>query len=82
MNRTALIIAALSPVSFCATVREAPLPPSVCPTPYVYSQEFEQKAAAQLKATVPDGSPVAQLVIDYGKERAALRACLGQKAPS
>lgn len=77
MIRALLIVAALSPVSFCATVHnDAPLPSTVCPTPAAYSPAFEAAAAAQARATVPKDSPLAQYIIDYGKERAALRACL------
>lgn len=47
---------------------------SSCPPVVPYSKEFQMRAQAQL-ATIDPASPVAQMIVDYGQERAALRAC-------
>lgn len=47
---------------------------SVCPRPITYSDAFLDRAADELDA-LPEGSAIAQMIEDYGRERAMLRAC-------
>lgn len=51
---------------------------SICPTPVSYTLEQQQAAAKELQALAP-GSMLGQMIVDYGRERAVLRAC---KAPT
>jgi hypothetical protein len=47
---------------------------NVCPPIKPYSTEEQQQAAAEL-LKLPPGSMVGQMIVDYGSERARLRAC-------
>jgi hypothetical protein len=47
---------------------------NTCPAPLEYSPEFQAKAADELDQ-LPPGSAIGQMIVDYGQERAALRAC-------
>ena len=67
----ALAIAALAAACSAA----APRPASLCPQPKAYTANEESRAARELLA-LPGGSMLAEMIIDYGRERAALRACL------
>lgn len=48
---------------------------SVCPRPVEYSDAFQDRLAVELEA-LPNGSALGQAMIDYGSERAQLRACV------
>lgn len=77
---TSLSVLALNSViiSACATQPKPQPVPVVtvqCLPLASYSPEEQRKAAAEL-AALPQGSSLAKLVIDYGKLRAADRACL------
>jgi hypothetical protein len=64
----------------CASTPK-PLPVAQSPSclPLVsYTPDFQKQAAEQLQS-IPPASPVAQMVVDYGKMRAADRACLGSR---
>lgn len=69
--RRLLLAAALLSLGGCAT---AVSDPGACPVPVVYSRDQQARAAAELEA-LPDGSVLALMVEDYGRERARLRAC-------
>lgn len=75
MNRTKLLlpllVVALPSLNGCATAGSEP---GACPVPVVYSRDQQARAAAELEA-LPDGSVLALMVEDYGRERARLRAC-------
>lgn len=47
-----------------------------CPPLVSYTPETQRQAAAELRR-LPKDSPLAKLVVDYGKTRAAIRACRG-----
>jgi hypothetical protein len=49
---------------------------NTCPAPLEYSPEFQNQAADELDQ-LPPGSAIGQMIVDYGQERAALRACRG-----
>lgn len=67
----ACLVASLLLLSGCATsVSDA----SVCPRPITYSDSFLNRAADELDA-LPEGSAIAQMIEDYGRERSMLRAC-------
>ena len=67
----ACLVASLLLLSGCAS---APSDISVCPRVSEYSDAFLDRAADELDA-LPEGSAIAQMVEDYGRERAMLRAC-------
>jgi hypothetical protein len=46
----------------------------LCPSIVTYSAEFQIMAAEELQ-TLPPGSPVAELVRDYGQLRDRIRVC-------
>ena len=72
MSRLALISCALAAVlAGCATT---PARRVVCPSVTPYSAA-EQNAAADELERLPEGSTLARFVIDYGRLRAAARAC-------
>lgn len=75
MNRTKLLLpllaAALLSLNGCAT---AVSDSGTCPVPVVYSRDQQARAATELEA-LPDGSVLALMIEDYGRERARLRAC-------
>lgn len=54
----------------------SPLPPAatLCPEPKTYTADEQTRAARELLA-LPPSSVLAAMIIDYGRERAALRAC-------
>lgn len=49
---------------------------SVCPRVVEYDAAFQARAADELDA-LPEGSALATMIEDYGRERAMLRACRG-----
>ena len=50
---------------------------SACPPVKPYSAEFQSQAAAELEAIKYTAPHVAEMITDYGTERAMLRACHG-----
>ncbi len=46
----------------------------LCPEPKIYTADAEVRAGRELLA-LPRDSVLAAMIIDYGRERAALRAC-------
>lgn len=69
--RLPLLAAAMLSLNGCAT---AGSDPGACPVPVFYSRDQQARAAAELEA-LPDGSVLALMLEDYGRERARLRAC-------
>lgn len=49
-------------------------PVTACPPTVTYSKAQETRAAAELRA-LPAGSELAQMIVDYSRSRAMLRAC-------
>jgi|GEM_PF-3128018 hypothetical protein len=49
-------------------------PASLCPEPKAYTADEDSRAASEL-LTLPKGSVLAEMILDYGRERAELRAC-------
>jgi hypothetical protein len=49
---------------------------TLCPQPKTYTADDETRAARELQA-LPADSMLAAMITDYGRERAALRACRG-----
>ncbi|HEV2530969.1 hypothetical protein [Phenylobacterium sp.] len=78
MNRLLVLAATCAVLSACAT--RAPALKAVCPPVRPYSLA-EQQALATALAALPPGSPLAQAMVDYGRERAALRACAQSSTP-
>lgn len=71
----AIVLVLLLALGACALFRPTPAPTDqVCPVPVRYSMEFQAKLADELEA-LPAGSALGQAMIDYGQERAQLRAC-------
>ena len=71
----ALALAALA--AACSTLTVPPAT-SLCPEPKSYTVDEEARAARELLA-LPAGSVLAEMITDYGRERAELRAC--RRAP-
>ncbi|HXP74411.1 MAG TPA: hypothetical protein VN823_09705 [Stellaceae bacterium] len=69
-------IPALALAAFAAACSNLTAPPaaSLCPEPRSYAANEEARAARELLA-LPAGSILADMIIDYGRERAELRAC-------
>jgi hypothetical protein len=67
----ALAIAALA--AACSSLAASPTA-TLCPEPKAYTADEETRAARELLA-LPEGSVLAEMMIDYGRERVALRAC-------
>lgn len=66
----ALAFAALT----AACSATAPSAANLCPTPRTYTPDEQSRAARELTA-LPAGSILAEMIADYGRERAELRAC-------
>lgn len=66
----ALALAALAAGCSVTTPSEA----NLCPEPKTYTADEEGRAARELLA-LPAASILAEMIADYGRERAALRAC-------
>jgi hypothetical protein len=66
-----LALAALA--AACSSLAVSPAA-SLCPEPKPYTADEESRAAREL-LTLPAGSILAEMIIDYGRERAELRAC-------
>jgi hypothetical protein len=66
----AALLAAL--VAGCAS--PAPIAQTSCPPLVQYTAEEEARAKVEL-LSLPAGSVIAQMIVDYGKERSILRAC-------
>jgi hypothetical protein len=67
----ALALAALA--AACSSLTLPPAP-SLCPEPKAYTVDEESGAARELLA-LPASSILAEMITDYGRERAELRAC-------
>lgn len=67
----ALALAALA--AACSSLA-APPAVSLCPEPKSYTADEEVRAVRELLA-LPAGSILAEMITDYGRERAELRAC-------
>jgi len=67
----ALALAALA--AACSSLT-APRAASLCPEPKSYTIDEEARAARELP-TLPAGSILAEMITDYGRERAELHAC-------
>ena len=52
----------------------APSTANLCPAPKTYTADEQFRAARELLA-LPATSILAEMIIDYGRERAELRAC-------
>jgi hypothetical protein len=50
---------------------------AACPPLASYPPEFQRRAAAEMEA-LPPGSPLAQMIVDYGRLRDACRAMGGR----
>lgn len=77
MSRTICIVfGALLTCSACATMPTTPPPivKTICVPTVTYSAA-QQAAMADELAKLPDTDPLALAMVDYGRERAALRAC-------
>lgn len=70
---SALALAAITAACSSLTVPPAP---SLCPEPKPYTTDEEARAAREL-LTLSAGSILAEMITDYGRERAELRACRG-----
>lgn len=66
-----LALAALA--AACASLASPPAA-ILCPQPKTYTADEETHAARELLA-LPADSMLAEMIIDYGRERAELRAC-------
>ncbi|MHC8493448.1 hypothetical protein ACTU44_12145 [Thalassospira sp. SM2505] len=51
---------------------------NVCPVPVEYSADFQNRLADEV-AALPPGAALERAMIDYGRERAELRACHGSE---
>lgn len=69
MRATLLLLLLLSACS-----NPIPVAQNACPPIKPYSTAEQQQAAAEL-LRLPPGSMVGQMIVDYGSERARLRAC-------
>jgi hypothetical protein len=65
---------ALAAIAAACSGLTAPPTPSLCPEPEQYSADQEARAARDLLG-LPAGSILAEMIADYGRERAELRAC-------
>ena len=79
MSGYLLVAVFLTPLAACSIAAMAPNV-SVCPEPKHYSAHEEKRAAAELIA-LPTDSIIAAMIVDYGRERAELRACRGERPP-
>ncbi len=70
----AALAIATSLLSGCATAISEPPIATVCPPVVEYSHEFQARAAEELRM-LPDGSAVAEMLIDYAVMRDQARAC-------
>jgi len=70
-----LVLAALAA---CARPVPSPEGRALCPEPRRYTAEEESRAAAELLRLPPDAL-IAVMIADYGRERAELRACRGER---
>jgi hypothetical protein len=68
----ALALAAIAAAS-CSSLTVLPAP-SLCPEPKPYAAAEEARAARELLA-LPADAMLAEMIADYGRERAELRAC-------
>lgn len=65
------LLATLTLVSFSAGCQSTTVI-SGCPPLVAYSSATQKQAAAELRR-LPPGSPLAKMIVDYGKHRAACR---------
>jgi len=65
----------------CSAPAPAPEGRALCPEPKHYTAKEEKRAAAELLALPPD-SVIAAMIADYGRERAELRGCRGERRAS
>ena len=66
----ALVLAVLA----AACSATAPSAANLCPAPKTYTADEEARAARELM-DLPAASMLAEMIADYGRERAELRAC-------
>jgi hypothetical protein len=64
------------PLAGCVTARSEATR-AACPPLASYPPEFQRRAAAEMEA-LPPGSPLAQMIVDYGRLRDACRAMGGR----
>lgn len=67
-------IPALAALAAACSSLTAPLAASLCPEPKPYTAAEEARAAREL-LTLPASSILAEMITDYGRERAELRSC-------
>jgi hypothetical protein len=69
-------LAALALAAIAASCASPAVPSGVglCPEPKLYTADQEARASRELLA-LPAGSILVEMIIDYGRERAELRAC-------
>jgi hypothetical protein len=72
----ATVLASVIILHGCATAQSATAPAVTvsCPPTVDYTLPFEQQVAKEL-GQLPQNSAVGVMIADYGRERAALRAC-------
>ena len=64
---------AVAAAASCSSLTVPPAP-GLCPEPKPYAADEEARAAREL-LTLSAGSILAEMITDYGRERAELRAC-------
>lgn len=69
------VLALLFTLGACSS--PAPIADNACPPIEFYTGAQETQAQAELLALPPD-SVIAHMIVDYGHERAMLRACRAQ----
>ncbi|MBP0485047.1 hypothetical protein J5474_21450 [Sagittula sp. M10.9X] len=74
MRRLAVLAIATSLLSGCAAVSSDGRAVRTCPPVVDYSREFQAQAADEL-ALLPEGSAIAEMLIDYAVMRDQARAC-------
>lgn len=77
MRRLTLPLIATLWLSACATAGSNP--GAACPPPVDYSADFQKRLANEIEA-LPVGAALERAMLDYGRERAELRACRGAKS--
>ena len=73
-RRLAVLVAATSLLTGCATVGFEAGGVAACPPVVEYSEEFQARAAEEM-ALSPDGSAVVEMMNDYAVMRQQARAC-------
>lgn len=73
-RRRIVLVIATSLLTGCATVGSDEVGPVVYPPVVEYSRELQARAAEELNS-LPDGSPIAEMMSDYAVMRKQARAC-------